>query len=728
MRAALRRPGTWIRLSAAIVVAMLALGARLWAVERLPVDFDEDDYLRAGQQYATGIRQGDWGVLLRENYRPEHPPLNKIVYGLALAPLPAAAEIPDRPTDARPAADLPEPQLTVARTTGAVLGMLEAFFLALLSPFAGLFLAVHTWTVKYQSQVMLEAVASACSLLAALLYVRAGRPGVRRRAWLAGAAAFAGLAIAGKYQYGIVAVAIALHWLWEARPLGRWRSGRAVAGWVAPVLGWGVLVGLAFLAGDPYLWPDPVGRLVASITFHGGYATSEAVAQTGWPAWQPIVWLFGSVPFHEPGTFVVAADLLVTAFAIVGLRRLWQRQRVFALWLLLSLAFLLAWPTKWPQYIVMISAPLALAAGFGIAAAVLEPGRAAIRGLRARWAARGAAGRVGGTRRSSLRELAGATPWILPGAFAVVALALAPLIFELLMSLTDFSARSIKDGLTGGIAREAWLGLTGQAAAVAPSFDSAANRVQYVGFDLLGYAQSGVWLGGNSSAAAIAFSFLWMVLAVALQLLLGLGIALVLARPGVRFAGAWRTLFILPWAIPEFVGAIAWLKLVEPERGWLALLAGQTIPWPESANWTLVVLLVAATWIGWPLMMLVATAGLRTIPRSVTEAAALDGAGPWTTFRTVTWPLLLPLMGPALVIKAIAAFNQFYLFYVLPTGVNFPSDVTLATFSFFLFDPTRGAGVFAFSAAVNVLTVVALAILVAWFVRWRGRVERVAFA
>jgi ABC-type sugar transport system permease subunit len=704
---------------------MLALGSRLWAVDALPPDYDEDDYLRAGQQYATGIQAGDWGVFLRENYRPEHPQLNKILYGFVLAPLPAVDEIPDRGTQAEPAQDLPEPHLTVARLSGAVLGALGTLALALLSPFAGLFLAFQTTTVKYQSQVMLEAVASAASLVAALMYLRATRRGTRRRAWLAGAAVFAGLAIAGKYQYGIVAVAIVVHWLWATRPAGRWREPPALARWVAPTIAWSLLAGLAFLAGNPYLWPDPVGRLVASVSFHGGYAQSEAVAATGWPAWQPLVWLFGSVPWHEAGTFVVAADLAITALALVGLRRLWVEQRVFALWLALALAFLVVWPTKWPQYVVMVSAPLTLAAGFGFAVAVLEPGRAGIGALRTRWAARGTA-RVGGTRRSPPRELLTATPWVLPGAVAVLFLTAAPLIFEFTMSLTDFNARSIKDGLTGGIFREAWLGLTGQVEPV--PIDFGANVVRYVGFDLLGLAQESVPWGSNTTAAPIAFSLIWTVLCLALQLGLGLAIALVLARPGIRFVGAWRALFILPWAIPEFVGAIAWLKIFEPDRGWLALLAGQPLPWNQSANWSLVVLLIAGTWIGWPLMMLVATAGLRTIPRSVGEAAAIDGAGRWTTFRRITWPLLLPLLGPALVIKGIAVFNQFYLFYVMPVFDTYPSTVTLATFGFFLFDPTRGDGLYAAAAAFNILTMVALAALVAWFVRWRARAERVAFA
>ncbi|HEX5828955.1 MAG TPA: hypothetical protein VFY23_15630, partial [Candidatus Limnocylindrales bacterium] len=94
-----------------LLIVLVALGARLVAIDALPTDFDEDDYLRAGQQYATGFQEGDPGVLLRDNYRTEHPPLSKLVIGLAITPLPPVPEIPDRPTTAPPASDLPAPHL-----------------------------------------------------------------------------------------------------------------------------------------------------------------------------------------------------------------------------------------------------------------------------------------------------------------------------------------------------------------------------------------------------------------------------------------------------------------------------------------------------------------------------------------------------------------------------------------------------------------------------------------
>jgi multiple sugar transport system permease protein len=148
------------------------------------------------------------------------------------------------------------------------------------------------------------------------------------------------------------------------------------------------------------------------------------------------------------------------------------------------------------------------------------------------------------------------------------------------------------------------------------------------------------------------------------------------------------------------------------------------VPWRDSPELSLLVLLLAATWMGWPLWMLVATAGLRTIPRSIHEAAALEGASRWRLFAQVTLPLLVPLLAAAFVVRGVAAFNQFYLFWVL--GTDFQTT-TLSTFSYSLFNSASGPGLFSVSAAINIVTLIALGVLVAWFLRWRQRAERVAF-
>jgi arabinogalactan oligomer/maltooligosaccharide transport system permease protein len=180
--------------------------------------------------------------------------------------------------------------------------------------------------------------------------------------------------------------------------------------------------------------------------------------------------------------------------------------------------------------------------------------------------------------------------------------------------------------------------------------------------------------------------------------------------------------------VPEFVGALIWGNLTMPTYGWLSLALGKEMNWVSSPEQSLMVLAIGAVWMGWPLVMLAASAGLNLISPEVYDAAALDGAGVWARFRFVTWPMLWPLLAPAVIVRAIFAFNQFYIFYTfgyLTRGRL--SLTTLAAASYFVFSPTFG-GQFAVSAAINIVIIVALIIFIAWFNRWSRAAEGVEYA
>jgi ABC-type sugar transport system permease subunit len=730
----------WIvGLVAAGAVLAVALTLRLRAVERLPVDYDEDNYLAAAQAMTAAIRDGDWFALTGINPTPEHPQFAKLAYAVAIARLPATDPIVVDPPGSTPRS-LPQPHLRVARQTAALFGALTALALALLDPLAGLFLALHTFTIKYTSQVMLEALPVLTGLLSVMAYTVAARRralGQRAAFWLALSAVLLGLTAAAKYMYAVAGVAIVIDWLLSSRPPSAWSRGfsRSVGDQGYPmdrpkpppqpvrVAAWLLLAAATFLLAYPYLWPDPINRLWASVAFHGGYATGEHVRQAGLPIWQPLSWLFQSVPWHfEQRVFVIYLDLGIALLAIGGLKRLWQRQRVFALWLIAGLAFLFLWPTKWPQYILMVTAPVSLAAAHGFRAHIAEPAVAWARGLRLPRPSAAA---------PEPDELRQAWPWLLPGAAVLALIAVYPMIYQAAVALTDLSVISLRDGINGGVWREVARGLTGQVqplAAGLEAFGGRSREVHYAG--PLPFLQTLAFGGGD----ILVFNVLWTVLSVGCQAALGLAVALLLARPGVRFANAWRALFIVPWAIPEFVGALVWLRFFQPETGWLSLAAAHLPPgavtfpntWQNDPNLAFIALLIAATWAGFPFMMLAAGAGLKLIPPDAHEAAALDGASGWETFRSVTWPLLLPLFIPAIIVRAIFAFNQFYLFLVMRPP--YPLS-TLAVASYDIFSPNApGGGRFALSAVVNLITVLILALLLAWFNRRSRAVEGVTYA
>ena len=705
-----------------LAVTLIALGLRLRAVDLLPIDYDEDDYLRAGQQLAAAIQQGDWAGLTDLNYRPEHPPLAKLAFGMALVPLPQVDEVPDRPTTAEPANALPEPHFQVSRLVAAAAGVLQVLILALVNPLAGLVLAVHTTTIKYTSQIMLEALPALTSTVAVVAYARSGG---RRNGWLVLSAVALGLTASGKYLYVLVGLVIVIHWLWETFP--HQRRVAALVRWLSPVILWGLLALVIFFLTNPYLWPSPLERLRDSVLYHGGYTQSEEVQRANYPLWQPLVWIFQSVPWH-PGVFIIAIDGLIALLAVLGLKPLWQRNKLYVLWLAIGLLFLLLWPTKWPQYILVLTAPLALAAAVGFQVRVWQPSVGWIRRLRAPDLRAGYSRLAAPLKR---REFGRTLLWLLPGTVVLVAITFYPLLYQAGMALTDFNAISIKDGVNGGVWREVREGLTGQTEPVEVdifSFSrSTVKEVRYAGVSPMLQFFTGV------GASLLIFEILWTVLSVALQTILGVGVAWLLQRRGLRFRGWWRTIFVLPWAIPEFVGALVWMQIFDPRYGWFFLgtsfpetpgypLAQRLAIWQEDPTAALFVLLIAATWLGFPLIMLAASAGLKLIPHEVYDAAAIDGAGAWQRFRAITWPLLLPLLAPALIIRGIYAFNQFYLFYVL----NPPYPLaTLASLSFFVFD---FGGKYAVSAVINIFTVILLIFFLLWFNRLSRAGEGVTYA
>ncbi len=348
----------------AYVVAVLAVvvlaGAVRWrAVQKLKVDFDEDNYLQAAQQMAIVMREGNWIELSRVDYNTEHPQLAKLAYAVALIPLEPAEQLLDAPVNGPRRESLPQPHLQRARTTSALIGTLEVLLLAILNPLAGFFLALHTYTIKYTSQVMLESLPALTSAAAVVAYEKS-RKHRNGGVWLWLSAGALGLTAASKYLYCLVGIVILLHWFWSSDR--RERSGLASTfGWMAA---WGGVSLLVFYITNPYLWPAPVERLTDSALFHRNFSQSDLIERVGYPVWQPLVWLSKAVP-GQRRVFIVLLDLVISLLALIGLRPLCKERSLYGLWIFVALAFLLIWPTKWPQYILTLSFPWSLAAAYG---------------------------------------------------------------------------------------------------------------------------------------------------------------------------------------------------------------------------------------------------------------------------------------------------------------------------------------------------------------------------
>lgn len=168
----------------------------------------------------------------------------------------------------------------------------------------------------------------------------------------------------------------------------------------------------------------------------------------------------------------------------------------------------------------------------------------------------------------------------------------------------------------------------------------------------------------------LAWTFAFALLSVVTTFLLGLFLAMVFNDPRMRGRKVYRTLMILPYAIPGFLAALLWSGLLNRRFGFIndVLLGGAEIGWLTDPWLAKLSVLGVNLWLGFPYMFLITTGALQAIPHDLLEAAKVDGASRFRTWRSVVMPLLLVATGPLLISSFAFNFNNFTLIYMLTNG------------------------------------------------------------
>jgi multiple sugar transport system permease protein len=173
----------------------------------------------------------------------------------------------------------------------------------------------------------------------------------------------------------------------------------------------------------------------------------------------------------------------------------------------------------------------------------------------------------------------------------------------------------------------------------------------------------------------------YVIASVPLQLVAALAIAILLDR-GMRGLAFYRSVFYLPSLLGSSVAiAILWRQVFGSDglvNDFLALFGIQGPGWISNPDTALSTIIVLHIWtFGSP--MVIFLAGLRQIPRMYYDAAEVDGAGAWRRFRSITLPMLSPIIFFNLVLQIIYAFQSFTQAFIVSGGTGGPSDSTLFT-------------------------------------------------
>ncbi len=173
-------------------------------------------------------------------------------------------------------------------------------------------------------------------------------------------------------------------------------------------------------------------------------------------------------------------------------------------------------------------------------------------------------------------------------------------------------------------------------------------------------------------------TILWTGLNVFFHVTIGVFLALILNKD-IKGRTFFRTLLILPWAVPQYITALTWRGMFNAEYGavnlFLEKFLGLQIPWLSTEWGAFSACLITNIWLGFPFMMIVALGALQSISDSYYEAAEIEGASSWQKFRNITVPLLKPVMVPAIILGTIWTFNNFNVVWLVSNGGE-PSDTT----------------------------------------------------
>jgi len=170
----------------------------------------------------------------------------------------------------------------------------------------------------------------------------------------------------------------------------------------------------------------------------------------------------------------------------------------------------------------------------------------------------------------------------------------------------------------------------------------------------------------------LVWNIVYALLGTVLAFLCGLALSLMLENRHIRFKGAFRTILMLPWAVPATVSIMVFFGLFNttfgPINEILKNIGLKAVPWFQDRTWARVSVVLTHVWISTPFNLSVISAALQSIPEEIYEAATVDGASPWQSFSKITFPLLMSVVAPILVLTLAGNFNNFGIIYLLTGG------------------------------------------------------------
>ena len=242
----------------------------------------------------------------------------------------------------------------------------------------------------------------------------------------------------------------------------------------------------------------------------------------------------------------------------------------------------------------------------------------------------------------------GVTPIVL----LIAVFTVVPLVFSALVAFTNYSS---------------------------PDHIPQANTVDWVGFENFrtmftknGFGSDAGWFRAFGRVAL--WTVVWAVFATFTCFFVGFFFAVILQDKRIAFPKFYRTVFILPYAIPQMLSLFVWGCLLNGTLGpinrtlqYLQIITN-AIPWLSDPLMAKVTLILVNIWIGFPYSMILITSTMTAVSGSMYEAAEIDGANKWQQFKSITFPLVMYQLKPTLIMQFAGNINAFGAVFFLTGG------------------------------------------------------------
>jgi len=282
-------------------------------------------------------------------------------------------------------------------------------------------------------------------------------------------------------------------------------------------------------------------------------------------------------------------------------------------------------------------------------------------------------------------------------AIGVIFLTIMPIIFMIMLAFTNYSS---------------------------PNHIPPESLVDWVGFQTFAHLLT-LKSWSSTFVGVFTWTIIWAIVATVTTYFGGMLVAILVESKGVRFKKFWRTIFIIPYAIPQLISLLVMRNLFNGQFGpinqYLSYFGLGKLPWLTDPTWAKITVIIVNMWVGIPVSMVLIMGILTAIPRDLYEAADVDGASNFQKFKIITMPFILFATAPILIMQFAGNINNFNVIFLLTNGDPAKGDYQYAGSTdllvTWLYKLTLNNSKFNMASAIGIIIFLIVASLSIWSYR-----------